>query len=367
MMFSLFKRRSPESKSLTYKERVERFWRWFGEVAPGFHVAIDEGRCADLADVTSRKVNELFPKFAWVYGPGEGGPGHSLTVSGEGVESAQFLALHWLEAAPEIEGWTFHAARQPGSLDSSFEVAGIRFDAKGMWITPDVDEEEERIDVTIWHPEWSGLEDRFKWMVTFLFLDEALGEYGTKWWVGQIRHGNDRLAESFPLSELPEYVARVAESAGWKKHLPGEGHTLFKLEPPPKPFRRGDLMTLSTTAPNLFVDYFDSNGQLEDPLEGSGADYVYVSIPKGFFVPGQEVDQRTELEERLDTALRAFRSGRVLGGGLGIEAGYIDLLIYDGQASLDVVVEALADRNLPRGSAVEFFAAKKADGRVRLG
>ncbi len=61
-------------------------------------------------------VNELSPGFAWVFGPGADGIGHSFTLSGEGVIHRQLLALQWLSRAPVINGWTFYAARQPGPI-----------------------------------------------------------------------------------------------------------------------------------------------------------------------------------------------------------------------------------------------------------
>ncbi|WAC19963.1 hypothetical protein OVA24_01045 [Luteolibacter sp. SL250] len=364
-MLSIFKRRAPENRENTFNDRVRRFWNWFQQVAPEFRQAIDDGRCGDLTDVTSQKVHELFPGFAWVYGPGEHG-GHSFTLSGEGVESRQLLALHWLSLAPRIEGWTFHASRQPGNPEGYFEIGGTKFEAKGMWVTPVIDEEDERIDLTIWHPEWPRIEERQRWTVVFLFLDEALGEYGTKWWIGQIRFGDDRLAESFPLSELPEYVSGISAAKGWKKYPPGEAHNLFRISPGERSFPRGDLMTLSTAVPHLFYDYQKAEGQLDDPFEGVGADYIYVRIPNGFLESGREVEQRAELEDVLDEALRKHAAGRLVGGGMGNRNCYVDLLIYDGKKSLDLVVGALGAYRLPKGATIEYFAKEKVGRVMRL-
>lgn len=364
-MFSIFKRRTPEAQEVTFNDRVRQFWDWFQEVAPEFRRTIDDGRCGDLTEITSQKVNELFPGFAWVYGPGEDG-GHSFTLSGEGMESLQLLALHWLSLAPRIEGWTFHASRQAGNPDGHIEIGETTFEAKGMWVTPVVDDEDERVDLTIWHPEWPNIEDRQRWTVVFLFLDEALGEYGTKWWIGQIRFGDDQLAESFPLSELPEYVAEISAAKSWKKYPPGEANFLYRLNPPERPFPRGDLMTLSTAAPHLFFDYQEAEGQLDDPLGGSGADYVYIRIPNEFLESGKEVEQRGELEDSLDEVLRRHASGRLIGGGMGQRNCYVDLLIYDGRKSLDLIVEALSAHQLPKGAAIEYFAKEKLGRTIRL-
>lgn len=367
-MFSLF-RRSPVTPppSDTCNDRIRRFWAWFQEVGPSYYATIEEGKCGSLTEPTSKKVDEMFTGFAWVYGPGNGGKGHSFTLSGEGDEHRQLLAIHWLSQAPAIEGWSFHASRQPGPVKGhAIDIHGVRIDPKEIWVTPSIDEEEESIDLTIWHPLWPQIEKRQQWSIVFLFLDEALGEYGSKWWIGEVRLENDRLADSFPLEELPEFVDAIVEREGWKKYPPGESYAMFKIPPADKTFPRSDLVTLTTAVPQLFHDHREAEGKMEDPLENTGADYVYVSFSRDLLPAGKEVDTRYELEEALDNALKPHASGRCIGGGLGRERAYVDLLIFDGQRSLDLIVEVLKARNLPKGTTIEFFAKEKAKNRIRL-
>lgn len=366
-MLSFFKRSTQPIDPPTYNERVLKFWAWFQEVAPAFYSAIDDGKCHSLTDETSEKVKALSPSFAWVYGHGKGGHGHSLTISGEGIESQQLLALQWLKFAPLIDGWTFYASRQPDDIQgAAIDVGGTSFNATEIWVTPVIDEENECIDLTVWHPKWPELEKKQRWTVTFLFLDEALGEYCTQSRVGEIRLENDRLADSFPLEELPEYVAETANRLGWKKILPGHTYTLFTIKPSSEIFPRGDLMTLNTSVPNLFRDHRKGKGQLEDPLADSGADYLYLSIPKCYFPKGEELDKRAELEDAMESALAPCGSGKCTGGGLGVDHCYVDLLIFDGNRSIGIIMKALEPFQLPKGSTLEYFAIEKRNKRLNL-
>jgi len=86
-MFLPFRRKALRPKELTFKTRVCRFWEWYGQAAPRFYQTIQEGQCVSLAEEVSSKVDELIPGFAWVFGPGADGKGHSFTLSGE-VEDA---------------------------------------------------------------------------------------------------------------------------------------------------------------------------------------------------------------------------------------------------------------------------------------
>lgn len=368
-MLSFFRRRTsePEPETITCNDRIRKFWAWFQEIAPSYYEAIDARKCDSLAQPTSARIDELFPGFGWNYGPGEGGIGHSFTLTGEGVEHRQLLALHWLSQAPAIEGWTFHAARQSGPIKGHvIKIGDLRIDPKEIWVTPEIDEEEERMDLTIWHPLWPQIEKGQQWTIVFLFLDEALGEYGTQWWIGDIRLDNDRLTDSFPLEELSEFVTETSRQRNWKKLPPGESYSLFDITPAERPFPRSDLITLSTCTPALFRDHHEAEGKLKDPFEGTGADYLYVSIPKQYFPKGQEVDKRSEIEESLDEALRSKASGRCIGGGMGINRSYVDLLVFDGQRSVAIIVSALKAFDLPKGTMLEYFAVEKLAGRIQL-
>lgn len=368
-MLSFFRRRKPipESECMTCNDRIRRFWEWFQEVAPSYYAAIEDKKCDSLTAATSTKVDEFLPGFGWVYGPGENRIGHSLTLTGEGIEHQQLIALHWLSMAPQIEGWTFYASRQPGPIKGhSINIGDLKVDPKEIWVTPFIDEENERIDLTIWHPLWNQIEKNRQWTIVFLFLDEALGEYGTQLWIGDIRMEGDRLAESFPLEELPEYVAETRDRFQWKKYPPGESYSLFSVTPSDEDFPRSDLLTLNTAAPNLFRDHREAKGGIEDPFKNIGADYLYVAIPKVYFPKGRETDVRGEIEDKLEAALKSESSGRCIGGGLGVHYGYVDLLVFDGKRSVEIIRKTLRSSNLPEGTAIEYFASEKRNQRILI-
>lgn len=366
-MFSIFRRKRPQPAALTFNKRVASFWTWFQSVAPRFYETIEAGKCSSLADETSAKIDELLPGFAWVFGPGENGKGHSFTLSGEGIIHRQLLALHWLSRAPAIQNWSFYAARQPGPIKGHVvEMEGLRFDPKEIWVTPVIDAEDENIDITVWHPAWANLERRQQSTITFLFLDEALGEYGTDWWIGRIDFGKDRLAGAFPLEELAEYVERTAAERGWKKHVPGTLWTLFSTKESSGDFPRADILTQNTCVPKLFTEFMNAAGEYDDPLAGTGADYVYVSVDSSFFPKGQEVSRRGEIEGAIEQALITFNGGRCIGGALGNQRCYSDFLIFDGERSLNAMRQALREQEVPAGTMIEFFAREKRGLRIAI-
>jgi hypothetical protein len=202
--------------------------------------------------------------------------------------------------------------------------------------------------------------------VTFLFLDEVLGEYGTQWWIGDVSHGEDQLARSLPIEELSDYIEKVASENEWVKYPPGEGWALYELNPQDAVYPRSDLYTLFTCNPSLVRDYVDVRGKWRSPFESTGADYVYASLPLEFFPDGIEAKTRGMIEDALDLALRAAKSGRCLGGGMGRQRACVDLLIYDGERSLSIVRDTLRELKVAEGTLIEYFAEEKRVHRITL-
>lgn len=365
-MFSIFKKQTTQISEPTFKMRVERFWDWYEQVASRFYETIEQRNCERLQPEVSEKVDELGPGFAWVFGPGKE-KGHSFTLSGEGVLHRQLLAQYWLSRAPNLLGWTFHSERQPGPTDGiKIEIDNKKFNPIEFWITPIIDEESQKIDITAWHPLFNRLTQEEQFRVLFLFLDEVLGEFGTGQWIGEINLNDKKLPDAFPLKELSGFIANLERVKGWKKFPPGKGVAGYRCDSPHLNFLRGDTIAGTTVHFELVNQYLRAEGKLQDPLAGTGADYVFICFNAGILPKGKQVEVRAKIEDALDEALRVERRGRLLGGALGTQFAYIDLLIYDGAASLETVKRTLKERALPIGTTINFFAAEKCDQSVVL-
>jgi hypothetical protein len=321
---------------------------------------------SSLATEVSAKVDELLPGFAWVFGPGANGNGHSFTLFGEGVLHRQLLAKFWHSQAPGLPGWTFYAARQPGSINGQrIEIGGQSFDPIAFWQTPSVNHEREKIDVIVWHPLFSSMVERDRWTVVFLFLDEVLGEFGTKQWIGEIKLGDQQFTNAIPLEELPLFLNKLEAETGWKKYLPGELGVVYKLEGRNHSFLRSDIIVGRTVHEPLIQEYLAVEGELSDPLAGTGADYVFIAIDVKFFpVVEKLTEDRGIIEDALAAALRA--DGRLLGGAFGNQNAYIDLMIFDGHNSIEIVRQVLMGHTLSGGTSINYFAKEKRGHRIVL-
>ena len=68
-----------------------------------------------------------------------------------------------------------------------------------------------------------------------------------------------------------------------------------------------------------------------------------------------DVETRFELEDKLDRELRKAKAGCVLGGGVGNEASYIDMIISDLPEAAEILREQAAKAKLPETSWLLFY------------
>jgi len=365
-MVSIFRRKVSQTSEPTFKERVQNFWQWYAERAATFHGNLKQKQHSIIQPQISAKVDELLPSAAWVFGDGPNGNGHSFTLTGEGNLHLQFLTEYWRKQAPSLEGWTFYSSRQPSNdLESwQIKIEGETFNPLEFWLAPNLDQEREKIDITAWHPLFAKLPEKNRWTVLFLVLDEALGEFGTQTWIGEINVSDRRLADALPLKELPAFVGRTEDETGWKKYAPTDTWTGYQMNEPHSRFRRGDIITGTTVNPILLREFLQSDDKLEDPLFNTGADFVFVQFPSEILPGGKQIEKRAQIENALEAALASDAAGQLIGGALGTQFAYIDLLLLDGANSLDIVQKVLRECTLPKGTSIEFYAHSRRDRRI---
>lgn len=350
-----------ERSEPTFQSGVEEFWKWFPTVADRFYNVIDQGACADLTGETVDFMTEHLTGLAWSFGPGDP-DGHSFTVSGEGDLPYQLLAEHWLNQSVDVNGWTFHASRQPNSAQQLKNVAisvgeDGQVDVENLLIQTTVDEEEERIDIAAWHPVFEQMTKEHCYQVLFILLDEALGEFGTQTWIGgiDVRSLSDGEQHTRSLMLLPEYICSVEKFHEWQKLPPTESYQVYELQSEID-CPRGDTVVGNTVIRSVIEEFFTGRGKPEeDRLQDSGARLAYLAIDGSVFPDGQQSDVRGRIEDAIDEALKAKQSGRVLGGAFGQRQSYVDLLLVDGNDSVNVVENELDRLKIPDAQ-VHFFA-----------
>lgn len=345
---------------MTFKQRVETFWDWFRSVATEYHATIEDGRCADLQAPVSEAVDRWLGGLTWVFGPGEKEGEHSLTLSPEGVLHRQFLTDYWLAHAPALPGWRFYASRQAGEIDGkTIGIDDLKFEASAMWVSAHPNPEIECFDVTVWHPLFSKIDEDTRHTVTFLWLDELLGEHGTTMWIGAIDLADTKLRDAMPLAELAAFISRESSARGWKKLPPGEEFSVYQLPEQETHYPRSDTIGGTTKNMRLIQDFLRAEGPLtEKPVPSDvGAQFVYLATATSQLPGGKQVDARAQVENAIEREFEATRSGLVLGGAIGHQFTYIDLLLLDGENSLAALRRATTAFPFLKGATLHPFVA----------
>lgn len=355
----LFRRKTKTPFQLAYNQRVAAFWNWYKEQAERFYTTIEAGKCAELAKEVSQNTNHFLPGFAWVFGPGpKGQGGHSFTLSPEGNAHQRLLTEYWLALAPQLPGWTFYASRQASpnfGPQVAIEIKGRSFKAGEIWVTPHPQADTQLINLTAWHPAFAEIPHEAAYQLLFIMLDEALGEDAVEHHIGEIHLRDNKLAKSFPVHELNEEVERIR--AHWDNPKPMGNYTVYRLPEPDNSFVRSDTIIGQTRHPKLIQDYLREAGRLkEDPFDGKGARFVFLAFDSASLPEGDEAIRRGEIEDALDNALKPQGLGEVLGGAIGHNQTYVDLLLYDpNDPTLEAIQETIAPFALRQPGLHAFF------------
>jgi hypothetical protein len=175
------------------------FWKWF--VKNEASLWDFEKSQEQTFDRLATELHRVHPSITFEFGPKQNGK-REFVISADGIRDA-FPAVESLyAAAPQLQRWRiikFRPRREPFDI----EYAGIKVHAKDVRVA--ISRSAEKVDVAVYLPGYaSDLRKKFVG-VTFLLLDQALGEYDVEMKVGAIDGFSSDAApgNAITLDELP--------------------------------------------------------------------------------------------------------------------------------------------------------------------
>ncbi|HJP87628.1 MAG TPA: DUF695 domain-containing protein [Candidatus Limnocylindrales bacterium] len=192
------------------------FWTWWDGARDRIAQAIEAGGIdRALVEEISKAVRAIDPRLAWELSKGRSSK-HALTVTPEGNPLSRSAAVTWLASAPAPDAtWEYFAARQASSsTDGVFVVEGVDIPIAETRAVTSWDPTRRRVSVRLWHPTFERSTEPFRQQVSFLILDNLLGEDDVERWIGRIDPATAPIGGRTP-EELRDEVARhAAEPAG---------------------------------------------------------------------------------------------------------------------------------------------------------
>lgn len=187
----------------TKKTKIQKFWEWFSIRSDKyFQFEGDEARLFSELKSALTKVN---PSLVFEFGPITKEGTREFVVSAGGIVSVFPVVSEMFENAPSLPKWKIIAFRQPRPEISRIEIEGLGIDLEDVFFEYSV--MNGMMDLLLYikgfkeSPEFT--------VITFILLDNLLGEHDVEMYVGSIEKFS--LDESHkidlkPISILPEIM-----------------------------------------------------------------------------------------------------------------------------------------------------------------
>jgi hypothetical protein len=331
----LFRRRGrPRRAQQAQAAAIAAFWTWWtADGAKQTTEAIVAGHPERVEPEISRRIDAIATDLVWELAPGERSR-HELVVSAEGDPTRRAVVRRWRMAAPPADlVWEYSDARRPAGNPSGVVLHIDEAELDVARASAHARVRGAAVDVTVYHPQFSGLPEQTRALATFLLLNTVLGETTVETWLGAIGSTDLPPLDPVPLAGLRSVIAELhkqfTDADGGPSWTRVEGTT-----PSGDPVIAAAQVPLrAVTAPQLdtyvgvavpFLDRTpagmpgvlatkaldDLEEQLTERLGGNGR-LVAHETARGVRVLHFYVDSTTAAAEQLEAAVNGWEEGRV--------------------------------------------------------
>lgn len=322
----------------------------------------------DLADWMSEHLGSVHPHLMWEYGPAVDCDGHRLVITPESHVHLRPLTTTILEQAPSIEGWEFYGYRLPEDVSLALQSVEARTNIDASEYTVSVQRgRNHRIDLCYYVK--SSIHDNENEMVNaaFVLTESLLGEYYLDTWVGAIEAKplpktgliggllgkKPAVTSLITLDRLRGTFGAVVHSI--KEQLPPKPLSpsgddtecsLWELTPPDLDEypEQSDLFVARSVYPEMWQCAHTGVSFASKRFSRAGETFCYLKIDGSNSLEGSTFNNKSEIEDVIDTALTKQSLGCCVGGGTGRRYSYIDLAITDLETAIVVLREVLQKR-----------------------
>jgi len=204
---------------------IAEFWAWWPSVASALDQGLRAGNLGtELRELVANRIHAIHSRLDWGLSPGRQAR-HGLYLSARGDLALRPVAERWLEeAVAPTELWEFYAARQPRAGDArELTLGGHDLRLGELSVKWSVDDSREVINLVVHHPRFRDLDEPHRAHVTFVALDDLLGEDGVELWLGTVELATVQPAETRPLAELRQAVVKLEQDATGERWVSRQG------------------------------------------------------------------------------------------------------------------------------------------------
>lgn len=328
-----------------FRSRVKHFWDEFVKQEKELCALMDEEK---MEEAIRRSVSLLRLCFSepWIE-LGKNDETYELTLSAQGQKHRLFLLNYWKDHAPlELSRrWTFQIGRKRAKTLSQWKLAVYENEISACDVTVWMKEAEGgRLSLNLFHPVLAGLlsegsdgKDR-AYSIGEILLDQALGEITAMNVVDSLKLLPEKKEEpGMKLTFLFDYVKE--HCFRWDEN-PCDSYSAYRCLPKLKAVeQREDVFIGSSRCSRLIKEFHKGKSEIfwEGMEQGVVFGYLFFNIDEMSRTDFNSFrnDMEKELEEK------AGDSFCVIGGAMGMNYFYIDLICFDQTEALQVAKEIL--------------------------
>jgi len=351
------------------QDQIDAWWNAFQAKAPEIDALFRRKAQWDLAGWMEETLQSIHPHLMWEFGPAVNGPGHRLVITPESRRDLRPVVGRILRSVPPMEGWEFYPYRQPESFEMAEHTVDARTggDISETFFTAAIGEL-NKIDLTFFAEGYVSNSDE-NFSDVFVATETLLGEEVLDKWIGVIEVRPlpvDREADPWHIKDLPQRVAALMQEV--RLTLPSEPYcsksleegyewTLYKIEPKEQVDypAQSDMFVGKTLERALWTNAHCGAAFDSERFSRCGETFCYVKLDGTQAMDEEKFEDKAEIEDALDAALRPEGVGCVIGGGTGLIYSYIDLALVDVPRGTELVKQVLRGCNINRRSWILFF------------
>ncbi|HVV25173.1 MAG TPA: hypothetical protein VHF06_37425 [Pseudonocardiaceae bacterium] len=193
-------------------EAALRFWARWDELLPTISAALGERELSKVEHELYEAVAAVHPDLHFSLDRGQQAV-YALVVSGQEDPELRPYTDAWMAAAPANDVlWEYHdsvpAVPDPNGV--TVTLSGYRISLADFLVSVQVDEKAGVVDVAVYHPTLSELDEPGRSAMTFLPLDATLGERLAGERLRRVETALHRPDNAITLRELRDLVRRLA-------------------------------------------------------------------------------------------------------------------------------------------------------------
>lgn len=337
------------NESLPFKKRIDDFWKWFAANEAQLIAILDnkekDGNQNEIVGFISEGTSLLSEDVHFNIGGN-----YEFTFSIEGNTDLFYIYPAVIAQMPEQfrDKWHFFPFNQGvDNADFSLRMYGANISMSDVRVEAVYNADQGCFDIKFYQKDLCDLPEAQCYNAYYIMMEIVLGEGIASQYIGNVDKADTMSKNMMPLPQLRTYIEKTIKENGKKLFFsPADVTVSYNLKPQDRDVFRYDVIAGTTRFFGLAVDYYQESTQLFDHLLGFGVKAAFLVFPcENEEDKKKALDFRYKIEDLLEEKLLNQQQGLgvMLGGAVGVENFYIDLLLFDQDAFIKKVVPLLAE------------------------